>query len=66
MRRVSLAQRGGKSLDPLLEQGLAPLCSCRDYSLQMSTETRLLDLFLLLPFRKANRRLMVNASLEPT
>ena len=50
-------------LDPLLKQGLAPLCSCHDCYLKVSSEDKawLFTLFLLLLlFRSVNKRLVVN------
>ena len=67
MCRVSLTQECSGSiwhLDPLLKQGLAPLYSCHDCYLKVSTGDKacLFTLFLLLlSFRRANRRLIINA-----
>ena len=74
MCSVSCPQKGGNGapFNPLLEQGFAPLCPCRDHYLDychdcyLKVFTRdkhwLLTLFLLLfPFQRANRRLLVNA-----
>ena len=69
-----LSQRSGeqRSLNPFPKQGFAPLCPCHDCCLDychdcyLKVFTRdkhwLFTLFvLLLPFRRANRRLIVNA-----
>ena len=66
MCSVFLAPRMGNMwpLDPFLKQGLAPLCSCHDCYLKVSTGDKawLFTLFLLwLPFRRAKRWLIVNA-----
>jgi len=66
MYSVSLVrkERGGISLNPLLRQGFASLCPCHDYFLEVFTRDRdwLFTLFLLLlPFQRANRRLVVNS-----
>ena len=56
--------RGMWSLDPLLRQGLVPLCSCMIALLICPQETKLgfLSLILLfLPLQGANRRLNVNS-----
>ena len=57
---VSLAPRRGAmcSLDPLLRQGLVPLCSCMIALLMCPQETKpgyLSLLLLLLPFQRANQ-----------
>ena len=62
----ALSPKGGKGrfLNPLLRQGFAPHCPCHDYYLRMFTRQkgRLFTRFLLLlPFQRANRRLIVNA-----
>ena len=67
MCRVSLILERGKwrSLNPLLRQDFAFLCPCHDYFLEMLTRDKdwLFTLFLLLlPFQRANRRLVVNSS----
>ena len=60
-----------RSLNPLLKQGFTPLCPCRDcyldychdYYLKVFTRDKhwLFTLFVfLLPFQRANRRLIVN------
>ena len=52
-----------RSLNPLLKQGFAPLCPCRDNYLKVFSRDKhwLFTLFLLLlPFWRANRRLVVN------
>ena len=61
---VSLAPRMGnlRPLDLLLKQGLAPLCSCHDCYLKVSTgdKVQLFTLFLLLFLsRSADRRLVI-------
>ena len=63
---VSLFQKRGeqRSLHPLLKQGFTSLCPCHDYYLKVFTRDKhwLFTLFLLLlPFQRANRRLIVNA-----
>ena len=53
-----------RALNPLLKQCFAPLCPCHDYYLKVFTgdKDRLFTLYLLLlPFRRANRRLIVKA-----
>ena len=65
MCSVSLVPKewGGRSLNPLLKQGFAPFCLCHDYYLTVFTRDKhwLFTLFLLLlPFQRANRRLIVN------
>jgi len=55
---------GWRSFNPLLKQGFALLCSCHDYYLKDFTRDKhwQFSLFLLLlPFQRANRRLLVNA-----
>ena len=50
-------------LNPLLKQSFAPLCTCHDNYLKVFTRDKhwLFTLFLLLlPFWRANRRLVVN------
>ena len=65
MCSVSLAPRMGNMwpLDPWLKQDLAPLYSCRDYYLKVSTGSKAW-LFILFqvswPFRRANRKLVVS------
>ena len=65
MCSVSIQKSGEqKFLNPLLQQGFAPHCPCHDYYLEvfMRGKDWLLTLFLLLlPFWRANRRLIVNA-----
>lgn len=67
MCSVSLTQECSRSIwhfDPLLKQGLGPLYSCHDCYLASSTGDKawLFTLFLLLlSFRRANRRLIINA-----
>ena len=69
-----LSHKGGdwRALNPLLKQGFPSFCSCHDYYLDYCRDdylkvfTRgkdwLFTLFLLLlPFWRANRRLIVNA-----
>ena len=54
-----------RSLDPLLKQDFAPLCSCHDGYLTASTRDKawLFTLSLsLIPFRRANRRLILTWS----
>ena len=54
-----------RSLNPLLKQSFAPLCTCHDNYLKVFTRDKhwLFTLFLfLLPFQRANWRLIVNAS----
>ena len=63
----SLFQKRGeqRSLHPLLKQGFTSLCPCHDYYLKVFTRDKhwLFTLFLLLlPFQRANRRLIVNSS----
>ena len=65
MCSVSFAPRMGNMwpLDLSLKQDLAPLCSCHDYCLKVSTGSKawLFILFQVsLPFRRANRRLVVS------
>ena len=57
-------RREQRSFNPALNQGFAPLCPCHDYHLKVFTRDKAwqFTLFLLLPaFRRANRRLIVNA-----
>ena len=69
MCSVSIQKSGEqKFLNPLFQQGFAPHCPCLDcchnYYLKVFTRGKdwLLTLFLLLlPFWRANRRLIVNA-----
>ena len=67
MYSVSLVrkERGGISLNPLLRQGFAPFYPCHDNYLKLFKREKHypFTLFLLLlPFQRANRRLIVNAS----
>ena len=59
-----LFPKGRRSLNPLLKQHFAPLCPCHDYYIKVFTRDKhwLFTWFLLLlPFQRANRRLIVNA-----
>ena len=73
MCSASLILKTGKwrTCNPSFRQGLASLCHCHDYCLEMLTRDKdwLFSLFftlaiylLLLPFRRAIRRLIVNSS----
>ena len=63
---VAPLSQGGEwgSLNPLLKQGFAPLCPYHGItSRSLQDKHWLFILFLLLlPFRRANRRLIVNSS----
>lgn len=56
------------SLDLILKQNLALLCSCHDGYFKVPTRDKawLFLFLLLLPFWRANRRLIENAYLGPT
>ena len=60
---LSQEKRVWRSLNLLLKQGFSPLCRCYDYYTKVFARDQrwLFTLFLLLPFRRANRKLIVNA-----
>ena len=60
----TISHQGSLIVSSLLKQGFATLCPCHDYYCKVLTRDKhwLFTLFLLLlPFRRANRRLIVNA-----
>ena len=68
MCSVSLVPKGGGGrgdLNPLFKQDFVPLCPCHDYYFKVFIRDKhwlFIIFLLLLPFQRANRRLIVNAS----